>query len=463
MGKVKQYCNDYSAHTSDPDIIAEAREQSQRFVREENQFHLGFLPTEQSHPYTATLSETITRDIPAGIKQLLTVDCDLPPVARRIVMTERYSRLVDSMRRTIRNEKAICFSGCGSTGRLAILLESMWRTYWNGRGDSSRADLGKSIMTGGDRALIRSVESFEDYQQFGRRQVADIGIGEGDLLIAISEGGETSSVIGTAKEGVDRGCEVYFVYNNPTAILQERITRSAELLSDPRVTPIDLYTGSMALSGSTRLQATTIELFIVGAALDEALMSEEYGVPDDPLQYRLSQVGNLATLINHLLSDESIHALSQFVRIERDTYAKGGLITYFASDYLLDIVSDTTERSPTFSLPPYARFNEDTCPSWAFAKDPQSPTPRAWERLLGRKPRGIDWTRDDYHRMAPQSQYVNAPPELGHDEITSYPIGNEPDPRRFRGPHDHAIIVCSEHEEATSVQSPRVPLPPISQ
>ena len=43
--------------------------------------------------------------------------------------------------------------------------------------------------------------------------------GAGDVVFAITEGGETSFVIGTAWEGVEAGAKVYFVYNNPDDIL----------------------------------------------------------------------------------------------------------------------------------------------------------------------------------------------------------------------------------------------------
>jgi len=68
-----------------------------------------------------------------------------------------------------------------------------------------------SIMTGGDYALIRSVESFEDYAEFGRRQTRELGVTGNDILIAITEGGETSSVLGTVDEAVDNGAEVFLL------------------------------------------------------------------------------------------------------------------------------------------------------------------------------------------------------------------------------------------------------------
>jgi hypothetical protein len=46
------------------------------------------------------------------------------------------------------------------------------------------------------------------------------------LILEITEGGETSFVIGTAWKGVEVGAKVYFVYNNPDDILCAHVERS---------------------------------------------------------------------------------------------------------------------------------------------------------------------------------------------------------------------------------------------
>ena len=265
------------APVSDPAYL-EAR----RFIEQETQFHLGMLPTEGSHPKTRDFSATIQRDTAAGAAMLLSVDHDIPPRAAEVFRSAAYDELVQAIVRSTREGRRIGFSGCGATGRLAIILERMWRQFWEeearaGGAEHSwaaecrrRAERGCSIMTGGDRALIRSVENFEDFQVFGRRQVRDLGLSAGDVLVAITEGGETSSVIGTAWEAHERGCAVFFVFNNPADVLAAHIERSRAVIECPGIVKIDLATGPMALSGSTRLQATSAEMLVVGAALEQA-------------------------------------------------------------------------------------------------------------------------------------------------------------------------------------------------
>ena len=102
------------------------------------------------------------------------------------------------------------------------------------------------LMSGGDRALISSIEGFEDSPEYGARTLDDFGFGPGDLLIASTEGGETPIVIGA----VNRAAEVagpdtrpFFLFCNPPEILREKVIRSREVLEDERVRKICLAHG----------------------------------------------------------------------------------------------------------------------------------------------------------------------------------------------------------------------------
>ncbi|WP_319563009.1 sugar phosphate isomerase [Marispirochaeta sp.] len=458
--------SEYIAFTNDTEVRRLAADEATRFLKEETQFQLGHLPTEQPHPYTEHFSTVVSQDAAEGVELLLQVDADIPAVARRTLLSPAYAHLVETIGTAVDGDRKICFSGCGSTGRLAMMLEEMWRQYWEDRagaapGEAARrgaaadsvlrkANQAVSIMTGGDRALIRAVENFEDFAGCGERQVADLGLESGDILIAITEGGETSSVIGTAEEGLRRGCEVFFVFNNPAGILTESVERSRRIIADPRVTVLDLFTGSMSLTGSTRMQATTMEMLVVGAALEEAFVRNEG--KDVDTAYRLAQANCFAVLLHDLKTDTNLAAMGRLAQREADIYSRGGRITYLASRFLLDVFSDTTERSPTFMLPPFRPSDDTAAPdSWAFAKDPDRPSSQAWFDMLRRKPRGIDWTGEDYRNMGTSGNLELAPPSLGEEEIARYVIGNEPDASRSAvDPYLFLSITVGEAETAAS-------------
>lgn len=413
------------------------RAAARNFLDNETEFHLGFLPTEQSSPITRNLDRAFAAGTAEGIRLLQRADREVLPMARKIFASEEFRRMVDAGLRTVKGGGRIVFSGCGATGRLSILLESMWREYCANHPGTARADSVASIMTGGDYALIRSVEFFEDYQSFGRRQVADLGMSEKDMLVAITEGGETSSVIGTVKEAVERNCAVFLLFNNPAELLRERLIRCREVIDDPAVTVLDLCCGPMAIAGSTRMQATTSEQLVGGALLESLLARLLPGLPP-PENF----ADAFERVLDHLESAGSVAVLADEIDFEAAIYADHGKVTYFANDYLLDLFTDTTERSPTFMLPPFRRKDDPAAvPSWAFVKNPCCSTRETWSRMLRRAPRCLEWTPADYAAMGAPEKITAAPPHIGLEDLYQMEVGNEPAPERHAGKGDAAVLV----------------------
>jgi len=432
------------------------RQQAEHFLTNETQFHLGMLPTEQSHPATRGLAETLRTDCAAGVRMLQRVDEDVAALARTALVSDEMAQLVDGLVATIAAGGRVCFSGCGATGRLSIMLEAMWRWFWRDLAArqpdqaalaAELADQVVSIMTGGDYALIRSVEGFEDYITFGRQQVREAGLGAGDMLVAITEGGETSSVIGTLMEAHERGARCGFVFNNPADVLAAHIERSRHVIHNPDVIVLDIATGPMAVAGSTRMQATTAELLVVGAALEAALQRLLPEVlPTAALAAAWLAPIDAAAQFEGLLADlgtaEAVEALVQWINLEHDLYAAGGRITYYAGDCLLDIFTDTTERAPTFLLTPFRKLDDTVSPpSWAFVKDPLRSTPDAWRHVLGREPRCLDWDRGLYEQMGAAPRILDNPPTLGRAELMKFIIGGETDFSRFKATPNAAMAV----------------------
>ncbi len=267
------------------------------YVRTKAQFQLHTLLTEQRHPKTWPLGERVREDTLAGLKMLSSVDDDIrAKMAELAAAPEALERAARAVEEAVRAGRKIYVYGCGATGRLAKQMESaFWRPFWR-RIKADRAIWRKlkgrvperieeslvGEMTGGDRALISSLEGFEDLQLIGRLQLRDRGVERGDVVICVTEGGETSSVIGTALAALDQwksapGYDpaesresLYFVYNNPDDRLLP-FERSRSVLAEPGITKINLTTGPQAVTGSTRMQATTIETYVVAAVVETAV------------------------------------------------------------------------------------------------------------------------------------------------------------------------------------------------
>ena len=446
--------------------MSDAIKKAEEFLAREGAFRLGELLTETFHPKTRTLSQTAATDLPAAIRMLQSVDDEIPPAMEKVLQQDSFGRLVEAFGEALSSGKRIYFTGCGATGRLSILLEAAWRRFWREIKKVS-PEIGEmedrvfSVMAGGDFALIKSVEGYEDFPDFGRYQLRERGVGPGDVVVAITEGGETPFVIGTAWEGLAAGAKVFFVYNNPTELLCRHVKRSREVIGEPHITKLDLTTGPMAITGSTRMQATTAELFIVGSALEIALVrllrhklspsdAERLGFNErQPDEYHK----RLCELLEQLSSDEAVDMLAAATAFEEGIYRGQGLVTYFADEFLLDVLTDTTERSPTFMLPAFRKQDDNLSPrSWAFVKDPLRSTKDAWRELLQREPRGLEWERDAYERMNAPENLKARPPKLDNAEIYKFMIGCEPDASRTDAVNS-ALVVVGVGDENNLIQA----------
>ena len=380
---------------------------SAEFLQICDQFQLGALTTETSHPVTAGLSDAARTDIAEGLKLLLDVDNDVIGAYRKFAESDRPHQMAQTILGRLKDGGRMFFTGCGSTGRLSIQLVSIWRDFWRRRSQAgsssspSPAELEQrafAVMAGGDYALIKAVEGFEDFTDFGKKQIGDLGVGAKDVVIAITEGGETSFVIGTAWKGVEAGAKVYFVYNNPDEILCRHVQRSREVIQEPRIEKLNLTTGPMAITGSTRMQATTIQLSALLTVLElvvrELVGEKSLGTPPQqrssvPAEFLQHMISLLGTLSSAPLRSQ----LAGLVSLEESTYRAAHKNNYFASRFAIDVLTDTTERSPTYCTPPFRKSDDSTAAeSWSFLFVPSVDTARAWERIIKRVPVCVEWT-----------------------------------------------------------------------
>jgi len=353
----------------------EARKKAESFLEVANQFKLGNLPTEQRHPQTYELADLSRRDIRGALRILKEID--LGAVTQVASQAKDLERLEKAIRETLRAGNRVFFYGCGATGRLSMSIEYVWRYMHQGR---KEADQVLGFMSGGDLALVHSIENFEDHPDFGARQLREIGFGPHDLLVSTTEGGETPSVIGATEEATRISSrKPFFLYGNPDHVLREQVERSRLVLENHGIEKICLFVGPMALSGSTRLQASTALMLGAGGSL---LRAAETGVA----------VPQYSDLIS-FLRDTNFNFLEPFIEEESRIYAEGDFVLYETDEYGLTILTDTTERSPTFSLLAFEnQHNSKRAPSLSYLRFPQAKDAlAAWQAILLRDPITIEW------------------------------------------------------------------------
>ncbi|MDA0348273.1 MAG: SIS domain-containing protein [Verrucomicrobia bacterium] len=340
-----------------------------------DQFKLGSLDTEKTHPLTQKLSKEAKEDLSLAIENLKRVDIEA--LSRLESYLPAIAKLGADIKETLVEGGKIYLCGCGATGRLSIALEIFCREGLSSIDNKNRFI---GFMAGGDVALIKSIENFEDRPEYGKRQLKELGFKNGDLLIGSTEGGETPFVIG-ATEAASEISErrPWFLYCNPDTQLKRFVERSRRILEDPKIQSQCLAVGPMGLSGSTRMQASTVLMASIGWAIetggDAVLLSKRYR--------RFYDTWNAIDL----------EGLDKITEAEADTYKKGDYVIYRTREYGVTVLTDTTERSPTFSLPPFENEQQavDTT-GWCYLTVPDTGNvQQAWEHVLKRPPRCLEW------------------------------------------------------------------------
>lgn len=470
--------------------------QSRDFVQQKTQFHLHHLLTEKRHPLTWNLSFVIKKDIKAGLRQLLSVDGDISRKFNELAQDELFlsdlHQAVNSIKESISGQRRIFIYGCGSTGRLAKQMESaLWRPFWEKASQLFLPDASSDLqadflikgienrligeMTGGDRALVSALEGFEDLELIGRLQLREKGIQPEDVVICITEGGETSSVIGAMKEAWEgweklplpmsekivraRQC-LFFVYNNPDQVLLP-LERSRAIINNPAITCLNLTTGPQAITGSTRMQAATSETFLVGGLLEAGIRGylQEKGLFSRKLPQEERKIWAFSDFLRSFenLRQKLFQALeeaAQFVEWESQVYRQGGKTIYFARQALPTVFIDCAERSPTFHLHPLDACDLRRRQSWVQVWTEASSREEAWKVLLGRDFQGLDLKfyqqpfqeeiRDPYLRQVALASLAQASPR----EKERYDFSFSEKNVSSRGPEegDLGIVVCFPEE-----------------
>lgn len=342
------------------------------FLAKKHLFQLGDLPTETPHPKTVQLSDWAQNDLDRALATLRRID--LEALEKILKLKSEVTSLFHAVADTLAAGNKIYLVGCGATGRLSLSLEYLWRKQNPG------SDQVFSLMAGGDVALVHSLEGFEDFPEYGARHLMELGFGTQDLLIGSTEGGETPYVIGAVEKATQVSVrKPLFLYCNTTRILTDKVERSRQVLTNPKIDSYCLETGPMALTGSTRMQASTVLMLVIGLALEyKRDVDEAFRALDRWIEF---------------LRSAQIIRLKDFILKESEAYQRGDFTIYSVSEFAITVFTDTTERAPTFNLPPFDNPKHMTDRhSLSYLMIPSAHGADAsWNALLARAPRPLEW------------------------------------------------------------------------
>ena len=392
------------------------------YVQTKIPYQLHDLITEKRHPKTWNLSDRTAQDMEAGLRMLLAVDEDITARLKTLGKNSQVlQRAVHAIQEAILSGYKIYLFGDQKTGRWAKWVESsIWRPFWKDTRAREKiwAKIGPRVgndiesrligeMPGADRALISPLEGWEDLMITGRLQLRERGIEPGDVVFCLSASGESPAAIGTIYEALDRWTRRYpydatktrrkffFIFNNPEDALL-RFDRCQVVLEEPGITKINSTTGPQAIAGSTRMQASTVDAFLMAQIIQAAICGSLQPFLSEK---ELAALGFEAPVIiedklgefESILKDVNkiVPVLAHLTTRAEKVYSAGQYTTYSALRGLNTLFNDCAERGPTFHTPPLDSVETHPRKSPVQGWAPVPNLEEAWKTMLRRPFRGI--------------------------------------------------------------------------
>src|SRR4051795_7468314 len=154
---------------------------------------------------------------------------------------------VDEAVAALKGGGRLIYVGAGTSGRIAVQDGAELRPTYDWP-----AERLVFVMAGGMQAVVSSVEGAEDDEAKGAEAIAQAGVSENDVVIAVAASGTTPFTIGALRCAGERGAVCIAVANN----------RGAPLFALARH-KILIETGTEVLAGSTRMQAGTAQKIVL--------------------------------------------------------------------------------------------------------------------------------------------------------------------------------------------------------
>ncbi len=339
------------------------------FWEQQEKFRSHPLQTELPNTETPDLSTLAQTNLTQAIKTIQNVD--IKAVNKMCEYVSQLEELREQINKTLSKGNCIYICGCGASGRLAVLIEYLCKQT----SSPEKKENVIGILAGGDSAMIKSLEGFEDHGALGVKQLLKAGFKDGDLLISASASGESPFNIESTEYASKTSVKPWFLHCNTNSALKGRIKN--HVIYNPNVVSLSLYVGQMALTGSTRMQATTALMLGLGLPLLCSGSIEK-------------ELLNLTSFIKNI----DMSPLKDFISDEADTYKNNEFVLYDAdAKYGITVLTDTTERAPTFNLAPFEnQLDSDKKPSWCYLLFSETDNVEdAWKLLLGRSIRTLNW------------------------------------------------------------------------
>ena len=261
------------------------------------------LGTEQTNAFTDELD---TRTA-AEIAEIINAQDALVAPAVAAALPE-IARAVDLIARALSRGGRLIYVGAGTSGRIAALDAAECPPTFN-----TSPQTVQYVIAGGEKALGRAVEVYEDLRMLGERDLRKKKPTNRDVVVGVSASGRTPYTLAAIEYGHRCGAATVAVTNNRGSLLE----KAADIAIVAEV-------GPEVVAGSTRMKAGTAQKLILNTLSTAAMarMGYVYGnlmvnvhVRNRKLRQRALAILECAAGVEHSAAEKALKAAGNSVPV----------------------------------------------------------------------------------------------------------------------------------------------------
>jgi N-acetylglucosamine-6-phosphate deacetylase len=195
-------------------------------------------PRQPVRPRGPDLDEMATGEL---LELLNVEDAKVAPAVRLAI--PQLERVVEAAREALSGGGRVVYVGAGSSGRAAVSDAAECAPTFGVEPGSFTG-----LMAGGTGALAAEGSRAEEDAPAGHRNISELGVGLGDLVVGVSASGKTPFTLSALAAAGELGAATACVVNEPDS----EMARSVDY-------PVEILPGPEAIPGSTRLKAGTAQ------------------------------------------------------------------------------------------------------------------------------------------------------------------------------------------------------------
>lgn len=217
----------------------------------EGTMDLSKLTTERENPASFDIDSKSTREI---LEIINSEDKKVPFAVEKAL--DCISALVDDVVESFRKGGKLVYIGAGTSGRLGVLDASECPPTYG-----TPPSQVQGLIAGGREALVRSIESAEDKEDQGIKDIEAVGFSSIDVLVGITASGQAPYVLGAMRRARELGAVVGAISCNANSGTFE--------LADHRIF-VDV--GPEVVTGSTRMKSGTAQKLVLNMITTAAMI-----------------------------------------------------------------------------------------------------------------------------------------------------------------------------------------------